>query len=43
MEKILGQTGAKQKIDEHAGIRSSGGTQTLLNFGAKKGKRGIKK
>ena len=22
-----------QKIDEHAGIRSSGGTHTLLNFG----------
>ena len=29
-----------QKIDEHAGIRSSGRTQTLLNFGTMKGKKG---
>ena len=43
MEKMLGQTGAKEKLKEHAGIRSSGGTQTLLNFGAKKGKRGVEK
>ena len=39
MEAMLGKTEAMQKIDEHAGIRSSGGTQTLLNFGPRKGRR----
>ena len=40
MEVMLGKTQAMQKIDEYTGIRSSGGTQTLLNFGPRKGKKG---
>ena len=43
MEAMLGETGATQKLKEHAGIKFSGGTQTLLNFGAQKGKKGLKK
>ena len=43
MEAILGEAGAKQKLEEHAGIKFSGGTQTLLNFGPPKGKKGFKK
>ena len=43
MEAILGEAGAKQKLDEHAGIKFSGGTQTLLNFGPPKGKKGVKR
>ena len=39
MEALLGKTEATQKIDEYAGIRTSGGTQTLLNFGPRKGKK----
>ena len=40
MEAMLGKTEAMQKIDKHSGIRSSDGTQTLLNFGPRKGKKG---
>ena len=41
MEAMFGKNGAMKKIEEHAGIRSSGGTQTLLNFGTSR--RGRKK
>ena len=40
METMLGKIEAMQKIDKHAGIRSSDGTQALLIFGTKKGKKG---
>ena len=43
MKEMLAKTGATQKLQEHAGIKFSGGTQTLLNFGAQKGKKGLKK
>ena len=42
VEALLGKTEATQKIDEYAGIRTSGGTQTLLNFGPRKGKKGVR-
>ena len=37
MEAMIGRAQAQQTIDEHAGIRASGGTQTLLNFRPRKG------
>ena len=43
MEEMLGKTKATQKLQEHAGIKVSGGRQTLLNFGVQKGKKGVKK
>ena len=39
MEAMIGRAQAQQTIDEHAGIRASGGTQTLLNFWPRKGER----